>query len=82
MMSIPVTRNLTSDMSRDVPSDIVNLYHEAFDKYEHQCFWSTRRIDVPKFSDVLDATNRLKRDGDMAARRLAVEIEKVIHAAL
>ncbi|TLX17307.1 hypothetical protein FFR93_07390 [Rhizobium sp. MHM7A] len=69
-------------MGRPAPSNIARLYHEAFDRYELQCFWSTKRMDEPKFSDVLDAVSRLKRDGDMVARRLAVEIEKAAYAAL
>lgn len=81
-MSSPVTRKMTAVMGRRVPSDIARLYHQAFDRYELQCFWSTKRMDEPKFSDVFDAVSRLKRNGDMIARRLAVEIEKAANAAL
>jgi hypothetical protein len=73
---------MNPEMDRPAPSEIASLYHEAFDRYELQCFWSTRRMAEPKFSDVIDAVGRLKRDGDMVARRLAVQIEKAAYAAL
>lgn len=82
MMSLPTPGRMVAVMGRTAPPDVARLYHAAFDRYEFQCFWSTKRMDEPKFSDVFDAVSRLKRNGDMAARRLAVEIEKVANAAL
>jgi hypothetical protein len=62
-------------LQRTASDDVASLYHQAFELYGPLCFWSTKEMDVPTISDALDAASRLKREGNMASRRLAVEIE-------
>lgn len=62
------------------PDHIANLYHEAFAKYRTLCMWSTREMERPTISDVLDAASRLKREGNMTTRALAVRIEESVNA--
>jgi hypothetical protein len=59
-----------------------SLYHKSFDLYGPLCLWSTKEMDIPSVADVLDAASRLKREGNMASRRLAIEIEDACIADL
>jgi hypothetical protein len=69
-------------LQRAASNHVASLYHKAFELYGPLCFWSTKEMDVPSISDALDAASRLKREGNMASRRLAVEIEDACVADL
>jgi hypothetical protein len=58
------------------------LYHKAFLDFGPRCFWSTREMATPCVSDVLDAASRLKREGNMTSRRLALQMEEACLADL
>ena len=63
-------------LSRMAPASVASLYHKAFEVYGSLCFWSIKEIETPSVSDVLDAASRLKREGNMASRRLALCLEE------
>lgn len=65
-----------------VPEPVASLYHQAFEMYGALCLWSTREIENPSLSDVLDAASRLRREGNMASRRFAAKLEESCRAAL
>lgn len=69
-------------LRRAAPEPVASLYHQAFDDFGMLCFWSTKEMKVPSLADALDAASRLKREGNMASRRLAERIEESCHAAL
>ncbi len=76
-------RNLSADVKqRLAPSDIASEYHRAFALYGPLCFWSTREMETPSIGDVLDAASRLKREGNMASRSLAIQLEEACRAAI
>lgn len=62
--------------SQMAPASVASLYHKAFEVYGSLCFWSTKEIQLPSISDVLDAASRLKREGNMESRRLALRLEE------
>jgi hypothetical protein len=70
------------DLDRLVSRPVAELYFAAYDAYQLRCFWSTKKVLEPKVCDIQDACRRLKRDGDMSARRLAVALEKACNEAL
>lgn len=58
------------------------LYHMAFARFGALCLWSTREMDAPSIADAMDAASRLKREGNMATRALAVKIEEACRAVV
>lgn len=69
-------------LDKAAPHDVLALYRRAFQTYGPVCFWSTREMTQPSLADALDAAARLKREGDMSARKLAGAIEVACRAAL
>lgn len=63
-------------LHREAGSSAAALYHKAFSEFGALCFWSTNEMPSPRLSDVLDAVSRLKREGNMSSRRLAVQLEE------
>jgi len=67
---------------RDAQSEqIVALYRRAFAEYKSQALWSTRAFDEPTAEDALIVARDLRLEGDLRARALAEEIERVCGAA-
>lgn len=65
-----------------VPAYIADLYVNAYDRFELQCFWSTKKLLSPTYADIVDAIARLKQNGDMSSYRLASQLEKACHASV
>lgn len=81
-MTASSTETAQSSHHRPASLEAVALYHDAFSRYGALCLWSTREMPVPTVADVLDAAARLKREGNMASRQLAIRIEEACLAAL
>jgi len=64
-----------------VQSDFVSLYNRAFAEYRAHALWYMRRFDEPTEADALAVARALRVEGDLAARRLAKQIEQACHAA-
>ena len=64
------------------PADFVALYRLAFEQYRVRALWNKRRLDNPTPEDALVVARALRREGDIAARRLAEQIEQACRAAL
>jgi hypothetical protein len=58
-----------------------SLYARAFDEYGTRALWNMQRFDEPAPGDVLAMTRQLRIEGNLAARLLAEEIEKLVRAA-
>ena len=69
-------------MSADtIKSDYVSLYKRAFADYRAHALWHMRALDEPTPDDALAVARALRTEGDLAARRLAEEIEQACRAA-
>ena len=67
---------------RPAPDDVVALYRRAFDEFGSQSLWSRRPSPQPTIAQVLVIADCLRREGNMASRSLAIEIEEACRAAL
>ncbi|MES0336055.1 MAG: hypothetical protein SFH39_06835 [Candidatus Magnetobacterium sp. LHC-1] len=66
----------------DQPNDIEVLYRRAFEEYGAVALWSSRPVPNPTSEDALAITQSLRVEGDLAARRLAEQIEEACRAAV
>jgi hypothetical protein len=64
------------------PEDFRVLYRRAFEAFGARALWNVRRLENPTPADALAITRSLRVEGDLAARRLAEQIEKACHGAL
>ena len=64
-----------------VKSEYLSLYNQAFAEYRAHALWHMRRLDEPTVEDALTVARSLRIEGDLAARRLAEQIEQACHAA-
>jgi hypothetical protein len=64
-----------------VQSVYVSLYNRAFADYRAHALWHMRQFDEPTEDDALAVARALRTEGDLAARRLAEQIEQACHAA-
>lgn len=64
------------------PDDVVRLYHQAFDAFGTRALWNWRHLQQPTITQALAIADSLRTEGNLAARRLAVEIEQACRAAL
>ncbi|MBF0486862.1 MAG: hypothetical protein HQK98_01750 [Nitrospirae bacterium] len=62
--------------------EIETLYRIAFEKYGAVALWSSHPVPNPTREDALAIVRSLRVEGDLAARRLAEQIEKVCRAAV
>jgi hypothetical protein len=62
--------------------EIVTLYRRAFAEYGTQALWNMRAFEMPTAEDALVVARALRVQGDMGARFLAEDIERVCHAAV
>jgi hypothetical protein len=67
---------------RPAPDEIASLYRKAFHDYGVQVLWNRRPSDYPTIAQALVVAESLRREGDMKARPLAVQIEEACRAAL
>jgi hypothetical protein len=58
------------------------LYRKAFAEYGPLALWSSRPVEDPTIADLLAITESLRVEGNLAARRLAEQIERACRAAV
>ena len=61
---------------------VASLYQQAFQDFGPQFLWSRRASTWPTFTQALTIAETLRREGDVAARTLAIRIEQACRAAL
>ncbi|MBF0336627.1 MAG: hypothetical protein HQL05_02225 [Nitrospirae bacterium] len=66
----------------DQLKDIEVLYRRAFKEYGAVALWSSCPVPNPTREDALAITRSLRVEGDLAARRLAEQIEEACSAAV
>jgi len=82
------THGLTRDELRDrgaghpAPDDVARLYHRAFDEFGTRALWNWRHLEQPTVTQVLSVAESLRVEGNLAARRLAEQIEQACRAAV
>ena len=64
------------------PEDLVKLYYRAFEEFGASALWSSKPVPDPTPADALAITHSLRVEGNLEARRLAEQIERLCHAAL
>ncbi len=62
--------------------ELVSLYRQAFRDFGTHALWNKRMLDAPQPEDALVVARALRIEGNLAARRLAEQIEQVCRAAL
>jgi hypothetical protein len=67
---------------RPAPDAIVRLYQQAFRDFGTQALWSRRPGAAPTIAQALVIAEDLRREGNLRARTLAIEIEQACRAAL
>ncbi len=65
----------------DVLEDYVTLYRRAFEQFGARALWSSKAVPEPTPEDALAITRSLRVEGNLAARRLAEQIEKACRRA-
>ena len=76
---------MTQDTSPPPPvldreAQIAALYATAFRDFGARALWNLRQHEHPTIEDALAITRALRIEGDMAARRLAEQIERLARA--
>jgi hypothetical protein len=70
-------------MGSDIQSlEFMALYRRAFAEYGARALWNMRAFETPTPEDALVVARALRVEGDMGARFLAEEIERVCRASL
>ena len=59
-----------------------SLYRRAFAEFGTLALWNLRRFETPTPEDALVVARALRIEGNLAARRLAEEMERACHAAV
>jgi hypothetical protein len=59
-----------------------SLYRQAFSLHGTRALWNSRPVEQPTLADLLAITESLRVEGNLAARRLAEQIEQACRAAL
>lgn len=62
--------------------DYVTLYQQAFDRFGALALWNKKRLEHPEPGHALVVARALRFEGNMAARRLAEQIEQACRAAV
>jgi hypothetical protein len=60
--------------------DWVKLYHRAFEEFGASALWSSKPVPDPTPADALAITHSLRVEGNLEARRLAEQIERLCRA--
>jgi hypothetical protein len=64
------------------PIDFVSLYRRAFEEFGASALWSSKPVSDPTPADALAITHSLRVEGNLEARQLAEQIERLCRAAL
>jgi len=64
------------------PEDFVNLYRRAFEEFGASALWSSKSVPNPTPADAVAITHSLRVEGNLEARRLAEQIERLCRAAI
>lgn len=67
---------------KPAPDAILVLYRRAFGSFRSRALWNVTEFAAPTLNQVLAITRQLRTEGDMRARALAEQIEKVVRAHL
>jgi hypothetical protein len=57
-------------------NDFVGFYRRAFKEYGCRALWNVRQLENPGPEDALAIARHLRIEGNLAARRLAEQIEE------
>ena len=63
------------------PEGVARLYHRAFDEFGTRALWNWRHLEQPTVTQALAIAHSLRVEGNLAARRLAEQIEQACRAA-
>lgn len=63
-------------------TELARLYLSAFEEFGTRALWNMKMLAAPTADDVLATARQLRREGDLAARQLAEQMEKALHAHL
>jgi len=61
---------------------VVQLYHQAFDEFGTRALWNWRHPEQPTVTQALAIADALRAEGNLAARRLAEQIEPACRASV
>jgi hypothetical protein len=64
------------------PTDFVSLYRRAFEEFGASALWSSKPVPHPTPADALAITHSLRVEGDLRARCLAEQIERLCRATI
>ena len=64
------------------PDDLVALHYRAFEEFGASALWSSKPVPNPTPADALAITHSLRVEGNLEARRLAEQIERLCRASL
>jgi hypothetical protein len=64
------------------PPDLATLYRRAFAEFGTLALWNLRSFEAPTPEDALVVARALRIEGNLAARRLAEQIEQACRAAV
>jgi hypothetical protein len=67
---------------KPAPAEVASLYRQAFREFGVQILWSRKPSERPTIAQALVVAESLRREGNMRARPLAVQIEQACRAAL
>ena len=62
--------------------DFVTLYRRAFEEFGASALWSSKPAPNPTPADALAITHSLRVEGNLEARRLAEQIERICRAPI
>ncbi|MGO9269786.1 MAG: hypothetical protein ACLQOO_05950 [Terriglobia bacterium] len=62
--------------------DFVTLYRRAFEEFGASALWSSKPVPDPTPADAVAITHSLRVEGNLEARRLAEQIERLCRAAI
>jgi hypothetical protein len=62
--------------------ELLSLYKRAFAEYGARALWNKRVLESPTPDDALVIARALRIEGDLSARLLAEQIERVCRAAV
>lgn len=57
--------------------ELHDLYARAFAAFGTRALWNMRQLDNPTRDDILAMARQLRIEGDLAARRLAEQLERL-----
>jgi hypothetical protein len=64
------------------PMNLVSLYRRAFEEFGTSALWSSKPVPDPTAADALAITHSLRVEGNLEARHLAEQIERLSLAAI